>query len=62
MTSYPKSVTSLSFFLIYGQFRAIRKPDSERMVSKTFIFIRSNFLQKLKTEVKTSNTALILLF
>ena len=31
-------------FSIYGQFRAIRKPGSKRMVCKTFIFIRSNLL------------------
>ena len=31
-------------FLIYGQFGAIRKPDSRRIVCKTYIFIKSNFL------------------
>ena len=31
------------FFLIYGQFAAIRKPDTGRMVYKTYIFINSNF-------------------
>ena len=31
-------------FPIYGQFGAIRKPESVRMVWKTFIFINSNFL------------------
>ena len=31
-------------FLIYGQFRAILKPDSRLMVCKTFIFISSNLL------------------
>ena len=31
-------------FPIYGQFGAIRKPESGRIVWKTFIFINSNFL------------------
>ena len=31
-------------FPIYGQFGAIRKPDSGRMVCKTYIFINSNLL------------------
>ena len=31
-------------FLIYGQFGAIRKPDSGRIVSKIYIFINSNLL------------------
>ena len=36
-------------FPIYGQFGAIPKPDSGRMVCKTYIFINSNLfiLQKL---------------
>ena len=29
-------------FSIYGQFRAIRKPDSGRMVYNTYIFNNSN--------------------
>ena len=32
------------FFPIYDQFAGIRKPDSERMVYKTYIFINSNLL------------------
>ena len=32
------------FFPIYGQFGAIRKPDSGRRVCKTHIFINSNLL------------------
>ena len=32
------------FFPIYGQFAAIRKLDSGRMVNKTYIFINNNFL------------------
>ena len=31
-------------FPIYGQFGAIRKPNSGRTVSKTYIFINSNLL------------------
>ena len=31
-------------FPISGQFGAIRKPDSGRMVCKTYIFINSNLL------------------
>ena len=30
------------FFPIYGEFAAIRKPDSGRMVCKTYIFINNN--------------------
>ena len=32
------------FFPIYGQFAAIRKPDSGRMVYKSYIFINNNLL------------------
>ena len=42
-------------FLIYSQFEAIWKPDSGRMVCKTYIFIKTDLfiiLQKLKTELK----------
>ena len=31
-------------FWIYGQFGAIRKPDSGRRVCKTYVFINSNLL------------------
>ena len=31
-------------FPIYGQFGAIQKPDSGRMVCKTYIFINNNLL------------------
>ena len=31
-------------FRIYGQFGAIRKPDSGRIVCKTYIFVNSNLL------------------
>ena len=36
----------IAFFPIYGQFAVIPKPDSRRMVFKTYIFIN----QKFKTE------------
>ena len=40
----PENCDVLVSFLIYGQFGAFQKPDSGRMVSKTYIFINSNFL------------------
>ena len=49
-------------FPSFGQFRAIGKPDSGCMVCKTYFLLIATFvLQKLKTELKTSTTALILL-
>ena len=41
-------------FPIYGQSRAIWKPDSWRIVCKTYNFIKSNLFlsQKLKTELE----------
>ena len=35
---------AIVFFPIYGQFAAILKPDSGRMVYKIYIFINSNLL------------------
>ena len=35
-------------FPIYGQFGASRKPDSGRIVCKTYIFINSNLLSYKK--------------
>ena len=48
---------------IYGQFGAIRKPDSGRLVYKTYISIKNNFLsyKNWKQNWNISNTALILL-
>ena len=45
---------AIVIFPIYGQFGAIWKPDSRRIVCKTYIFINSNLfiLQKLKIELK----------
>ena len=34
----------IDIFRIYGQFEALRKPDSGRIVCKAYIFIKSNFL------------------
>ena len=34
----------IAIFQIYSQFGAIRKPDSRRVVCKTYIFINSNLL------------------
>ena len=50
-------------FPTYGQFEAIRKPTSESMVYKTYIFIDSNLLsyKNWKQNQNISNTTLILL-
>ena len=51
-------------FQIYGQFGAIRKPDSRSIVCKTYIFINSNLssYKNRKQNQKISNTAFTLLF
>ena len=53
----------ISIVSIYGQFGAIQKPDSGRIVCKTYIFINSNLLsyKNKKQNRKISNTALTLL-
>ena len=53
-------------FPIYGQFGAIQKPNSGRIVCKIYIFINNNLtnlimLQKLKAELKNLSIALTLL-
>ena len=50
-------------FPIYDQFGAIRKPDSGRIVCKTYVFINSNLLphKNWKQKYKISNTAFTLL-
>ena len=48
------------FFPIYGQFGAIRKPDSGRMVCKTCILINSN-LYLTKTVNRTKKIIALLL-
>ena len=50
-------------FPIYGQIVAIRKPDSGRIVCKTYIFINSNLVpyKSLKYNEKILNTAVTLL-
>ena len=40
----PVNCDVIVIFTIYDQFGANRKPDSGRMVCKTYIFIKSNFL------------------
>ena len=52
-------------FEIYGLLGAIRKPNSGRMVCKTYIFINNSnplFYKNWKQNYKISNTALMLLF
>ena len=39
-----KNCDVIDNFLIYSQFGAIQKRDSERIVCKTYIFINSNLL------------------
>ena len=53
----------IAIFPIYGQLGAIRKPDSGRIVCKTYIFINSNLLsyKNWKQNEKLFNTALTLL-
>ena len=50
-------------FPIYDQFGAMQKPDSEWMISNTYIFINSTLLsyKNWKQNWKISNTALIIL-
>ena len=43
---------AIVIFPIYGQFRAIQKPDSGRIVKLTFSLTVNLVLQKLKTELK----------
>ena len=40
----PKNCDVIVIFSIYGQFGAIWKPDSGRIVCKTYFFINSNLL------------------
>ena len=48
---------AIAIFSIYGQFRAICKLDSGRIVCKTYIFINSNLLlTKAKNRTKKSLT------
>ena len=39
-----KNCDVIVIFSIYGQFRAMRKPDSRCRVCKTYVFINSNLL------------------
>ena len=49
-------------FLVYGQFGAFQKPDSGRLVFKTYIFIKSSLLsyKNRKQNQKVSTPALTL--
>ena len=40
----PANYDFIILFPIYGQFGAIGKPDSRRIVCKTYVFINSNLL------------------
>ena len=59
MTSCQQNCDVIVIFSIYDQFGAIRKPDSERIVCKTYIFINSN--KNWKQNQNTSYSALTLL-
>ena len=50
------------FFPIYGEFAAIRKPDSGRMVCKTYIFINNNLFYFTKTDNKTKKSLMQLTY
>ena len=58
-----ESCDVIAIFLIYGQVGAIWKPDSGRIVSKTYISINSNLLsyKNWKRNLESSNTAPTLL-
>ena len=58
-----KNCDVIVIFPSYGRFGAIPKPDSGRMICKTFIFVNSNFLfyKNFKQNSKISNRAFILL-
>ena len=49
----PVNCDLIVIFTIYGQFAAIRKADSERIVYKTYIFINNNLLKNLKHSSRT---------
>ena len=40
----PKNCDVIAIFPIYGQFGAFQKPDSGRIVCRTYVFINSNLL------------------
>ena len=62
MVMTPCQQNVIVIFPIYGQFWAIRKSDSGRMVCKMYIFINSSRLsyKNWKQNKNVSNTALIL--
>ena len=51
----PTNCDVIVIFTIYGQFGAIRKPDSGRIVCKSYILINSN-LNLTKTENRTKKS------
>ena len=52
----PENFDVIVIFLIYGQFGAIRKPESGRIVCKTYMFINSNLFYFIKTENRTKKS------
>ena len=58
-----ENCNAIAIFSIYGQFGAIRKPDSECRVCKNYALLNSNFLsyKNCQQNLKISNTALTLL-
>ena len=46
----------INIFLIYGQFGAMRQPDSRRIVWKTYIFILKVTFYITKTENRTKKS------
>ena len=50
------------YFLIYGQFEAIRKPDFGRLVGKTYIYINSNLLSYKNWKQKNLSSHTIALY
>ena len=57
-----KNCEVIAIFSIYGQFGVIRKPDSGRIVCKTYIFIILSltfYLTKTENRTKMSTTQLL---
>ena len=55
MTSYQQTVTSFSFFRIYGQLGAIQTPDSGCRVCETYISIKVT-VSRTNTESRTKKS------
>ena len=55
----PAAFKDIVIFLIYGQLKAIQKPDSRRIVCKAYIFNNSNpYFTKTENRTKKSLTQL----